>query len=78
MINKIKIKPCASLPGQGVKHVNCELRTWRRPWNLVILDFYVIENLVQSLYFNYLNHCLIPETYCSHIEPLRFEQILPN
>ena len=32
--------------GQNVK---CQSK-WQPPWNLVILDFYVIENLVQSLY----------------------------
>ena len=44
---------------------------------LVILDFCVIENLVQSLYLNYLNNCLIPDTYFSHIEVVRFAKYCP-
>ena len=59
--------------GQNVK---CQSK-WQHPWNLVILDFYVIENLVQSLYLNYLNNCLIPDIYFSHIEVVRFAKYCP-
>ena len=60
----------------GGQNVKCQSK-WRPPWNLVILDFYVIENLVQSLYLNYLNNCLIPDTYFSHIEVFRFAKYCP-
>ena len=43
----------------------------------MILDFYVIENLVQSLHLNYLNNCMIPDTYFSHIEDVRFAKNCP-
>ena len=61
----------------GGQNVKCQSK-WQPPWNLVILDFYVIENLVQSLYLNYLNNCLIPDTYFSHIEVVRFAKYCPN
>ena len=60
----------------GGQNVKCQSK-WQPPWNLVILDFYVIENLVQSLYLNYLNNCLIPDTYFSHIEVVRFAKYCP-
>ena len=60
----------------GGQNVKCQ-SNWRPPWNLVILDFYVIEKLVQSLYLNQLNNCLIPDTYFSHIEVLRFAKYRP-
>ena len=60
----------------GGQNVKCQSK-WQPPWNLVILDFYVIENLVQSIYLNYLNNCLIPDTYFSHIEVVRFAKYCP-
>ena len=60
----------------GGQNVKCQSK-WRPPWNLVILDFYVIENLVQSLYLSYLNNCLIPDTYFLHIEVVRFAKYCP-
>ena len=76
MINKIKIKTMCQPARSGGQNVKCQSK-WRPPWNLVILDFYVIENLVQSLYLNYLNNCLIPDTYFSHIEVVRFAKYCP-
>ena len=55
--------------GQNVKRQS----KWRPPWNLVILDLY----LNWSLYLNYLNNCLIPDTYFSHIEVVRFAKYCP-
>ena len=60
----------------GGQNVKCQSK-WQPPWNLVILDFYVIENLVQSLYSNNLNNCLIPDTYFSHIKVVRFAKYCP-
>ena len=58
----------------GGQNVKCQSK-WRPPWNLVILDFYVIENLVQSLYLNYLNNCLIPDTYFCILKLLDLQNI---
>ena len=74
--NKVKIKPCARLPGQGVKMSNVS-QNGSCHGKLVILGFYVIENLVQSLHLNYLNNCLIPDTYVSHIEDVSFAKYCP-
>ena len=60
----------------GGQNVKCRSKWWL-PWKLVILDSYVIENLVQSLHLNYLNDCLIPNTYFSHIEDVRFAKKCP-
>ena len=60
----------------GGQNVKCQSK-WRPPWRLVILDFYVIENLVQSLHLNYLNNGLIPDTYFTHIEDVRFAKNSP-
>ena len=75
MINKIKIKPCASLPGQGVKMSNVNQNgglhgTW---WSWI----FMWSKTLFKVYLNYLNNYLIPDTYFSHIEVVRFAKYCP-
>ena len=58
----------------GGQNVKCQSK-WRPPWKLVILGFYVIENLVQSLHLNYLNNCL--RYFFLQIEDVRFAKYCP-